>query len=112
MFLSINDLPSKSPADKRAIAVKLHSQYGHPIDSQKLKTVLQEASISDSELLKQIDSVTEECDICSRYRKARSRPVVSLPLARNFNDCLAMDLKFITIGKQHTILHDRFVFSL
>ena len=102
----------KDLAEKRAIATKLHKQFGHPVDSGKLKALLHDADIHDKELLQQIDLVGSECDTCSRYMKVRSRPVVSLPLASDVNECLALDLKFITINhKKFIILHMIDVFA-
>uniref|UniRef100_A0A7M5XEQ1 Integrase catalytic domain-containing protein n=1 Tax=Clytia hemisphaerica TaxID=252671 RepID=A0A7M5XEQ1_9CNID len=106
LYLTINDLNTKSKEEKKSIAVKLHKQFGHPVDSTKLKTIVKDAEIKDDELLRLIDQVTEECDICTRYRKARARPVVSLSLSKEFNGCLAMDLKFITINdKKYIVFH-------
>ena len=110
--LMANHIETKTQEEKQAIATKLHKQFGHPIDSGKLKSLLKDAEIHDKELLQQIDSVSHNCDTCSRYMKARSRPVVSLPIASDVNDCLAMDLKFITINhKVYIILHMIDVFS-
>ena len=33
------------------------------------------------------------CKICLEYRKPPSRPVVGLPMATTFGECVAMDLK-------------------
>ena len=52
-------------------------------------------------LFKPIDEVTENFDVCNRYQKARSRPVVALPMDYDFNEMLAMDLKFITVGNRN-----------
>ena len=109
---TVNDMSNKTLTEKKAIALKLHKQFGHPVDSNKLKGLLQEAKIHDNELLQQIDIVTKSCDTCSRYMKARSRPVVSLPIASDVNDCMALDLKFLTINERnYTILHMIDVFS-
>ena len=106
LYLTIENLSKKSKEEKKSIAVKLHKQFGHPVDATKLKAIVKDAQINDNELLHFIDEVTNECDICNRYRKARARPVVSLSLAKEFNGCLAMDLKFVTINeKKHIILH-------
>ena len=40
-----------------------------------------------------VDKVTESCDVCKRYKKTPTRPVVSLPLASEFNEVEAVDLK-------------------
>ncbi|CAF2215336.1 unnamed protein product [Rotaria magnacalcarata] len=60
------------------------------------------AGIKDDNFLKMIDECSENCDICRKYKKACPRPVVGLPLAREFNDTVAMDLKDIGSYK---ILH-------
>ena len=112
VLFTVDDLQNKSPQEKAAMASKLHKQFGHPVNSERLKQLLRDANIQDDDLFKQIDTVTESCDICERYKKARSRPVVSLPLADDFNQCLAMDLKFITINKRSfIILHMTDVFT-
>ena len=100
--LTITDLPKMSRDQKESVALKLHKQFGHPIDSNRLKKMLHEAKIFDGELEKYIDYVTNSCDTCNRYRKAQSRPVVSFSLGEDFNDVLALDLKFIG---NHIILH-------
>ena len=106
LYLTIENLDTKSKEEKQSIAVKLHKQFGHPVDSSKLKGIVQDAGIKDDELMKYIDEVTEECDVCNRYRKARARPVVSLSLAKEFNGCLALDLKFVTINdRKYIIFH-------
>ena len=109
---SATDFSKKSTDEKQKAALKLHKQFGHPIDSTKLKTLLQNGNIHDDELYKLIDDVTNSCDTCSRYMKARSRPIVSLPFASDVSDVLAMDLKFITVnGRKAIILHMIDVFS-
>ena len=52
LYLTIDNLNTKSTAEKKEVAVKLHKQFGHPVESRKLKTVLHEAAIDDNELLK------------------------------------------------------------
>ena len=112
VYLTIDHLDKKTIKKKHEIATKLHKQFGHPVDSIKLKQLLKNANITDKELDAQIDSVTDNCDTCDRYRKVRSRPVVSLPLAHAFNDCLALDLKFLNIRyRQYTVLHMIDIFS-
>ena len=102
VFLTIKDLDSKTIEEKERIADKLHKQFGHPLDSYKLKKLVKEAKIYDKDLLKSIDKVTRKCDTCKRYGKKKPRPVVALSLAKDFNDYVTMDLKFI---KGTIILH-------
>ena len=49
---------------------------------------------SDEELKKLIKKVSDECAICKIYRKTPQRPIVGLPIATSFQECIAMDLKF------------------
>ena len=79
VFLTIDHLDKKPIKEKYEIATKLYEQFGHTVDSIKLKQQLKDANITDKELEAQIDSVTDSCDTYDRYRKVRSRPVVSLP---------------------------------
>ena len=46
----------------------------------------------DDELQSLIKKVNDKCRICQVYRKAP--PVVGLPMATTFQECVAVDLKF------------------
>ena len=78
--------------DKLSIIEKLHKQFAHP-SAKRLKSLLEDAGGYTEEHLKCVDKVTENCEICKRYKKAPARPVVSLPLASEFNEVVAVDLK-------------------
>ena len=81
---------------KNDIAIKLHQQFAHP-SSEKLLKLLNSAGDpwqSDEELKKLIKKVSDECAICKIYRKTPQRPIVGLPIATSFQECIAMDLKF------------------
>ena len=45
----------------------------------------------------------KDCEICYRYKKTRPRSVVSLPLARRFDETIAMDLKIVKNGSLYFI---------
>ena len=77
--------------EKLKLMNKLHYQFGHP-RSQRLKGLLKNAGITDEEYDQCIDEISEGCEICKKYQRTPSRPIVSLPLAKDFND-VAMDLK-------------------
>ena len=112
VFLTTDHLDKETIKQKHNIAAKLHKQFGHPVDSIQLH-LLRDANIIDKELNAQTYSVTDSCDTCDRYRKVPSRLVVSLPLAKEFNDCLTIDLKCLNIqNRQYTVLHMTDVFSL
>ena len=40
-----------------------------------------------------IISITENCETCVKNKRPKPRPVVCVPMASNFNECIAMDLK-------------------
>ena len=50
-----------------------------------------------------VHEVSSNCDTCKRYRKRNLKPIVSLPLASQFNHTVAMDL--ITYKQVVWILH-------
>lgn len=49
-----------------------------------------------------IKSVTNEWQTCKKFKKLPPRPIISLPLASEFQETVAMDLKFY---EDHIILH-------
>ncbi|MEL6943456.1 MAG: transposase family protein, partial [Bacteroidota bacterium] len=82
----------KGNTDTKKTALKLHKQFGHP-SPDKLLDLLGKAKMKTSDLEKSITDISEQCDICRKYKKARPKPVVCMPLASKFNDVVAMDLK-------------------
>ena len=46
-------------------------------------------------MLNIIENVSDNCTICQRYKQASPKPIVSMPLAKIFNEHIAMDLKDI-----------------
>ena len=44
------------------------------------------------QILKMVKDVSENCTICKRYKRRKLKPIVSLPLASEFNHTVAMDL--------------------
>ena len=81
---------------KIKIALKLHCQFVHP-SSDKLLKLLNSAGDpcnTDKELKTLLKKITAECQICQLYKKAPPQPIVGLPMATVFQECVAMDLKF------------------
>ena len=87
--------------DKKKVAYKLHKQLSHP-RAHKLQKLLQDAGIFDKELLNEIEAIEGECTICQKYKKPPPKPIVTFPFAKDFNESVAMDIKFYS-GKP--ILH-------
>ena len=82
----------KTGKEKEAMIHKLHRQFAHP-SAKSLKAIMNNADALDDECEKLIDDISKKCEVCKRYKKTPSRPVVCLPLAKQFNDVVAMDLK-------------------
>ena len=78
--------------DLSGIALKLHKQFGHA-PFVKIKKLLINADYNDADLFQELEKVINECDTCKRFKKPNCRPIVALPMAEQFNDVVAMDLK-------------------
>ena len=50
---------------------------------------------NDSDLFTELKAHADNCDTCALYREAPPQPVVGLPLATRFLECVSFDLKFI-----------------
>ena len=89
----VNVTLSTSNLSNEEIASKLHSQFSHP-PASKLVQLLQYAEKDNDELVDLIRKKSKECRVCQEYQRPPSRPVVGLPMATTFGECVAMDLKF------------------
>ena len=102
-FFNINE-----ETDRKKIALKLHKQFAHP-PPERLKALIRTAGKADSKLNEEIDLVSKSCETCVRHKRVESRPIVCMPLAKNFNDTVSMDLKCYDKDKgiyfQHMIDH-------
>ena len=72
--------------------LKLHPQFAHP-SAYKLKELLDAAGKLDSRMPATVDSISEGCKICIKFKKPRPQPIVCMPLANHFNEVVAMDLE-------------------
>ena len=91
--LTMNNINQQS---NHAIAIKLHRQFAHPT-SDKLIRLINNAGnpwCDNLELKNEIKSISKNCSTCKVYRKNPPRPVVGLAMATNFQETVAMDLKF------------------
>ena len=93
--------PIKSNTDNKRIALKLHKQFGHPASS-KLHKLLKDAGMNNIEWCKEIQHIEEICDTCQKYKRPHPKPIITFPLSKDFNESIAMDLKFY---KNKPILH-------
>ena len=89
-------------ADKLKTARKLHCQFSHPHVNKLLDLINKAGLGNDGELIKQVKEVSRTCQICKQYRRPSALPAVGMPMASEFNEVVAMDIKFLN-GKM--ILH-------
>ena len=85
----------------KEVATKLHEQFAHP-PAAKLINLVKTQPGNQSEIIKAIKKVSKKCKICLEFKRPPPRPVVALPLANQFGQVVAMDLK--QFGKVH-LLH-------
>ena len=77
--------------DNHAIALKLHQQFGHP-KAKTLLNLIKNAGIKNRKLCKEINSVSNACITCLKYKRPQPRPSVCLPLTSRFNELIGIDL--------------------
>ena len=81
-----------SGSELKAVARKLHLQFAHPT-SERLIKLLKDGGYKDKDLIKEVKDATDKCDTCIRRQKPPLRPVVCMPMAKTFNEVVAIDLK-------------------
>ena len=88
--------PCMQQLSKKDIALKLHRQFAHA-PSHKLLALMADAGhpwAIDHELKDEIKALSASCCTCHLYQKAKPKAAVALPTASNFQEVVAMDLKF------------------
>ena len=87
------------------IAKKLHRCFAHPSSDRLLRMVnaAGEEWANNENLKAEIRKISNDCDTCKIFKKAPPRPIVGLPMASEFNETVAMDLKH-TKGSKSSIL--------
>ena len=89
-------------SDIKNKAIKLHVQFCHP-NADRLIDLIRKAGHSDKQVEDTIRAITSQCEVCLKNKKAPLRPAVGLPLATEFNETVALDLK--SRGSDGYILH-------
>ena len=101
VMFNIKQLDEKSFKEKRKMMEKVHKTFGHPSEV-RLKKLIKDGGIEDEEIMKAVEKVTNECEVCVKYKRTPSHPIVSTSLARHFNEVVTLDLFFY---KQTPIIH-------
>ena len=87
--------------------IKLHKQFGHA-SADRLKKLLQNAGVDTYKWVNLINKVVKECEICMKNKQSPPKPAVSLPLAHDFNDMVAVDLHELEKGTWYLHIIDMF----
>ena len=70
---------SKTTEEKRKTAIKLHKQFPHRHGDWLIK-LIKDGGNEDKDLFSMIQEVEATCEICIKYIKPHSRPVVGFSL--------------------------------
>ena len=92
------------PEDKREMEkniIKLHRQFAHPGREPFIK-LLKESGLYNREVQIYVNELYTNCEVCIQTARTPSRPVVCMPMARHFNEIIAIDLK---LWRGKNILH-------
>ena len=84
IFSCMTTSPSKNDI------IKLHRQIGHCTESRLLK-LIESSKFDKEQVSKIVKDVSENCDTCKRYKRRSLKPIVSLSLASEFHQTVAMD---------------------
>ena len=85
--------------------MKLHRSFAHLSFSRKLQKLINNLGKECSEnadLKREAKKITNNYEICKRYKKAPPIPVVSLSMASRFQETVTMDLNYY---QEYTVLH-------
>ena len=98
---AVSECEKSKKLDIKNKALKLHRRFAHA-NSKRIIGLLRNAGKSDAELELELEKLQKSCDFCLKHQRASPRPNVCLPLASEFNELIAMDLKKI---KGEWVLH-------
>ena len=104
IVLNATSITQCTREQKKQKAMKLHKQFSHPSKERLLQLVKRSKGFKDKEFLELIEECSETCSICKQFKRPSLRPVVTLPLANDFNQVVCMDLTELVHNKTW-ILH-------
>ena len=77
---------------RRSVLLKLHRQFAHP-PKKRLIALLKDAGAWRDEYEMDLSDIQDKCQLCKIHAVTPPRPAVSLPMAKQFNEKVAIDLK-------------------
>ena len=100
-------LQALNPPQNKEQIIKIHKQFGHAT-SANMKSLFSKAGIVDTEVNKIIDTIVNDCESCTLYKKQQARPVVALSKADDFNQTVLMDLHQLETNLWYMHIIDEF----
>ena len=97
-------LKCNNSLDNKQMALKLHRQFCHP-SKEKLTSLVSKAGkpwCDNKDLINEITNVSNNCQVCMKYKKSPPRPAIGFPMASTFMETVALDLKYYN---GHWLLH-------
>ena len=88
-----------SEADKVKGLVKIHKQFGHQPE-EKFINLLKNAGVWQEGMKGHLEKIMAGCVGCLQRRRNPDRPAVAMPMASEFNQLLAVDLKILYEGEK------------
>ncbi len=101
------DLEKATIREQYKMLTKLHRQFGHG-SKDKFVDLLKGAEKWHDHFDEMIDKIIDGCEGCIMKKKLPDRPSVAYPLANDFNQCVAMDLKIMKGGTPILYMVDYF----
>ena len=98
-IFNLNDV---SKEDKIKRVEKVHNVMCHP-RMDILIEFFQNSSEDDEETIEAIKTVSTNCEVCKKFKRTPSRPKVGLPMAKEFNECVSIDLKGPMTNKSYIL---------
>ena len=89
-------------------AVKLHRYFGHA-KSNRLLELVKNSDHYSKELQDELVKLDDNCQHCLVYKRDPARPKVSIYNAKDVNEVVGIDLKWLTTG--HVMIHAIDLFS-
>lgn len=86
------DLENIAEKDQIKAMEKLHKQFGHT-SKEKFVNFMKDAKAWHAGLEKHLDNIISQCVGCIKKKRNPAKPVVGLPMAKEFNEKVAIDLK-------------------
>ena len=82
---------------KAKMVVDIHKQFAHPSKLTFIQ-LLKDSQDWDEDIQDIVDKIYLKCIICLESSKSKPRPKVGMPLSRDFNEVVAVDLKIHSEG--------------